>query len=144
MATSFAACLHACGGAHGATAAPSATDIARTLAHDPEFVEAVARRLAAGSVVTPISVPVDAPADAGVAATLTIAIDGSGTVLLDGRPITDAALAVDIRSRVAVTPQLRAVIAADRRVAHERVIQVIDLMRREGVTRFAMMVAPSP
>jgi biopolymer transport protein ExbD len=38
---------------------------------------------------------------------------------------------------------LRAVIAADGRINHARVIQIIDLLRQERVTKFAINVRPS-
>ncbi|MEI8257297.1 MAG: biopolymer transporter ExbD [Deltaproteobacteria bacterium] len=139
IAISITAGVPACAGAH-ATMSPHSTPPAVAISHDPGSGEVVARRPDASAQSTAIAVPVSAPADASVAAVLTVAIDASGSLLLDGQPITEAALAVEIRSRVAVAPQLRGVLAADRRVTYGRVIEVIDLMRREGVTRFAMAV----
>jgi len=39
-------------------------------------------------------------------------------------------------------PETRAVIAADGRTNHSSVIHVIDLLRRENVTKFAINVDP--
>ena len=43
----------------------------------------------------------------------------------------------------AMTPHLpRAVIAADGRIAHANVVQVIDILRQEQITKFAINVRP--
>ena len=43
----------------------------------------------------------------------------------------------------AKTPDLRAVIRADRKVEHGRVIHVLDLLKRAGVAKIAFAVSPS-
>jgi biopolymer transport protein ExbD len=52
-----------------------------------------------------------------------------------------SALAKDARTR---TRDLRAVIRADRKVEHGRVIHVLDLLKRAGVAKIAFAVAPLP
>src|SRR3954463_2807840 len=43
----------------------------------------------------------------------------------------------------AKNPELRAVIRADRKVEHGRVIHVLDLLKRAGVNKIAFAVSPS-
>lgn len=74
--------------------------------------------------------------------TLVIAVDESGRTLLDGMLITDDALRARIREARARDPEVRAVLAADGRVAHARVVSVVDMLRKEHVTRFALEVKP--
>jgi biopolymer transport protein ExbD len=52
-----------------------------------------------------------------------------------------SALAKDARTR---TRDLRAVIRAERKVEHGRVIHVLDLLKRAGVAKIAFAVSPLP
>jgi biopolymer transport protein ExbD len=58
----------------------------------------------------------------------------------------DEVNATELRSRVRAVrernPDVRAVIAADGRVSHASVVRVIDLLRTERVTKFAINVRP--
>jgi biopolymer transport protein ExbD len=74
--------------------------------------------------------------------TLAISVDSEGRTLLDGLPVTDDALRARIRDAYAHDPEVRAVLAADGRVAHARVVSVVDMLRKEKVTRFALEVKP--
>jgi biopolymer transport protein ExbD len=74
--------------------------------------------------------------------TLSVSIDRDGKTYLDAVPIDDAALRQRVRAAHAADPEARAVIAADGRTSHAHVVHVIDLLRREDVTRFAINVDP--
>jgi biopolymer transport protein ExbD len=52
-----------------------------------------------------------------------------------------ASLARDAKNR---TRDLRAVIRADRKVEHGRVIHVLDLLKRAGIAKIAFAVSPLP
>jgi len=91
------------------------------------------------------AIPVDLPKAASgetVPQTLALSIDQHGALYVDGQALG----ANEARARVAAAkrarPDLRAVIAADGRVPHQRVIFVIDLLRQEHVTEFALDVRP--
>jgi biopolymer transport protein ExbD len=47
-----------------------------------------------------------------------------------------------IRAAHSADPETRAVIAADGRVGHAQVVRVMDLLRREDVSKFAFNVDP--
>lgn len=75
-----------------------------------------------------------------VGPTLAFALDREGTLFLDGAPATAEAARAAVRAAVARSPEARAIISADRAVSHGRVVELIDLVKREGLTRFAMDV----
>ena len=91
------------------------------------------------------AIPVDLPKAAtgeAIAQTLAISLDQAGKLYLDGTAVSET----DLHGRVAAAkrarPDVRAVIAADGRVPHARVVQLIDLLRQEHVTEFALDVRP--
>jgi biopolymer transport protein ExbD len=97
------------------------------------------------SYVASKAIPVELPKGAtgeATQTTLTISIDKDGKTFLDAEPISDAALQAKIKSTHDADPETRAVIAADGRTSHSNVIHVIDVLRRENVTRFAINVDP--
>jgi biopolymer transport protein ExbD len=75
-----------------------------------------------------------------VGPTLAFALDREGNLFLDGAPATVAAAREAVHAAVATSPEARAIISADRAVSHGRVIELIDLVKREGLTRFAIDV----
>jgi biopolymer transport protein ExbD len=97
------------------------------------------------SYVASKAIPVELPKGAtgeATQTTLTISIDKDGKTFLDAEPISDAALRAKIKSTHDADPETRAVIAADGRTSHSNVIHVIDVLRRENVTKFAINVDP--
>ena len=109
---------------------------------------AVTSVLFVGARGTPPSRPpvVVAPAPAAapsVTAELTVAIDATGALFVDGRSVTDEGLRAEARS-AAARGRVTARIAADRDVAYARVITVMDLLRAEGVTQVSFLTAPAP
>jgi biopolymer transport protein ExbD len=89
------------------------------------------------------SIPVDLPNAAtgeSVSKTLALSIDQHGAMFLDGQALP--AEVIKIRAAKRAQPGLRAVIAADGRARHHHVVRVIDLLRKEHVTEFALDVRP--
>lgn len=98
----------------------------------------------AGYIVSK-TIPVDLPKGVtGETTTLTLAItvDKEGKTYLDAESVSEEILRQRIRQAHARDPETRAVIAADGATAHRKVILVIDLLRQEGVSRFAINVQP--
>ncbi len=93
------------------------------------------------------TIPVELPEAAGptdaVPTTLAVSIDAEGALFLDAQPIDEEGLRRRIRAARENDEDLRAVIAADGRINHARVVQIIDLLRQERVTKFAINVRPS-
>jgi len=79
------------------------------------------------------------------ARTLTVSIDERSQLYVDAQPVADDALRGAVRRYVqslSNRADARATIAADGRVPHSRFIQIIDVLRAESVTRFAINVRP--
>ena len=92
-------------------------------------------------IVTPQAIPVDLPhasTSTGVATAVSVSIDQSGAIFVDAHPVDEATLMAQMAQHHRENPDVRAIIAADQRVTHGRVIHVIDLVRRAGVTKFAI------
>ena len=75
-----------------------------------------------------------------VGPTLAFALDREGKLYLDGEPASFETARGAVRAALAKSVEARALISADRAVSHGRVIEVIDLVKQEGLTRFAIDV----
>jgi biopolymer transport protein ExbD len=73
---------------------------------------------------------------------LSISIDVDNKLYLDGTVITQDALQQRIRAAYAADPEVKAIISADGRVQHMQVVTIIDTLRREKVTKFAINTSP--
>ncbi|HEY5372334.1 MAG TPA: biopolymer transporter ExbD [Polyangiaceae bacterium] len=71
-----------------------------------------------------------------------LSVDGKTRVDSENLP-SDEAITPLAKAAKAKTPDLRAVIRADRKVEHGRVIHVLDLLKRAGVAKIAFAVSPS-
>jgi len=93
------------------------------------------------SKTIPLELPKGATAET-TPTTLSVSIDKDGKTFLDAVAVDDASLRARIRVAHTADPETRAVIAADGRTTHAHVVHVIDLLRREDVTKFAINVEP--
>jgi biopolymer transport protein ExbD len=91
------------------------------------------------------TIPVDLPqASTGEStnAVLAITIDKDGKLFLDAASVTEPQLRQGVKAAHDRDRDVRAVIAADGRIAHANVVRIINLLREEGVTKFAINVRP--
>jgi biopolymer transport protein ExbD len=91
------------------------------------------------------AIPVDLPKGATGEATtsiLAVSVTRDGALFLDGNRVDNDAFRAHVRRLRSANNDVRAVIAADGGSAHRDVVHVIDLLRREHVTRFALNVDP--
>jgi biopolymer transport protein ExbD len=91
------------------------------------------------------AIPVDLPKAAtgeSVPQTLALSIDQDGGLYLEGQKLSAEAIQAKVGAAKKAQPGLRAVIAADGRARHQHVVRVIDLLRKEHVTEFALDVRP--
>jgi biopolymer transport protein ExbD len=99
----------------------------------------------ASYIVSP-AIKVDLPkATSGSAetkSTLSLTLMKDGALYLNGQRSNDGLVAKFIGDTLPGTPDLQAVIAADKVVPHGDVVHVIDLVKRAGVRRFAINVDP--
>lgn len=67
----------------------------------------------------------------------------NGDLVVDGRKLqTDLQLIDEAEKGLARSKDLRAVIRADKTVQHGRIIRVLDLLKRAGVSKIAFGVTP--
>jgi biopolymer transport protein TolR len=74
--------------------------------------------------------------------TLSISLDVAGKLYLDGQATDEAALHQRVRAAYQADPEVKAVISADGRVTHAQVVAIIDLLRVEKITKFAINTSP--
>jgi biopolymer transport protein TolR len=71
---------------------------------------------------------------------LAVVLKRNGKLFLNGKETSETKIRNFIREERRAKRKLEAVIAADKRVAHGNVVRIIDLVRSEGVLKFAINV----
>lgn len=87
-----------------------------------------------------VDLPKAASAGETLDTTLAIVIDREGRLYLNGRPTPDELIGQACKQASEKDANAQAMIAADQNVKHGDVIRVIDLVRSNGLTRFAINV----
>lgn len=91
--------------------------------------------------------PMDLPKAASgesIQTIFSVEISADGKTFVDSEPVlSDADISKLAEEGKKKTPELRAVIRADEKVEHGRVIHVLDLLKRAGVAKIAFAVAPT-
>jgi biopolymer transport protein ExbD len=77
-----------------------------------------------------------------VTPTLSISLDVAGKLYLDGVGIEPDALRQRIAAAYRTDHDVKAIISADGRVTHAQVVSIIDALRQEKVTKFAINTSP--
>jgi biopolymer transport protein ExbD len=90
-----------------------------------------------------VELPKAASAGETLDTTLAIVIDREGRLYLNGRPAGDDIIIQACAAAAAKDSNAQAIIAADQYVKHGDVIRVIDMVRTNGLTRFAINVKPT-
>ncbi len=89
------------------------------------------------------SIPIDLP-EAGtgedVVTTLAIMMTENGDIYVDGVKTDDTGIRNVITKTRKDNAEVRVVIAADKKVEHGRVIGIIDLVRKLGISKFAINI----
>ena len=87
-----------------------------------------------------LELPKAASATEAPESTISIVMDERRSLYLNGKATNEAYLAQACAAAAAKNPNTQAIIAADHRVSHGDVINVIDLVRTNGLERFALNV----
>lgn len=91
--------------------------------------------------------PMDLPKAASgesIQTVFSVELSADGKTYVDSEPVTnDEAVRTLAQAGKAKNPELRAVIRADEKVEHGRVIHVLDLLKRAGVAKIAFAVSQS-
>jgi biopolymer transport protein ExbD len=71
---------------------------------------------------------------------LGFSIDKDSRLFLDGKPLAYEDLATTIATRKQAKPDIQALISADVKTPHGEVVKLIDAIRKNGITNFAINV----
>jgi biopolymer transport protein ExbD len=102
----------------------------------------VTAQYAAEKDTIPMDLPQASSGDTAQPTTLSVSIDKDGKYFINAEPLDLEQMRSRVRDAHKKDADTRAVIAADGRVSHAQVIKVIDLLRQEKVTKFAINVRP--
>jgi biopolymer transport protein ExbD len=89
-----------------------------------------------------VNLPDAATGEQTESTSLGLSLARDGTLYLDGAPITEDALRARIRDEKAKESEVVCLIAADRDVLHGEVVRLIDIVKQEGVAKFAINIDP--
>ncbi|WP_051360379.1 ExbD/TolR family protein [Candidatus Symbiobacter mobilis] len=94
------------------------------------------------------SIPIDLPvaqSQEGAAASqpLTVTVDAEGNAYLDGQPVLLEELAQRCARAIQANPRAELLLRADKRVAHGRIIDIMDTAHRAGV-RYTGFLTEAP
>jgi len=89
-----------------------------------------------------IELPEAATGEETESSLLGLTIDQSGDWYLNGELTDEPGLRTFIQSQKTADTELQAIIAADRGIAHGDVIHLIDVVKQEGITKFAINIDP--
>lgn len=87
-----------------------------------------------------VNLPEAASGEATDDTTLGIVLSSDGQMLLDGEPATADSLRARIRAAKADNTDVVCLVSADKAVAHGRIVWLLDLVKSEGVGKFAINI----
>jgi len=87
-----------------------------------------------------VNLPKAATGGARVESTVNIVCSKDGSLMLNGASSTIEQIGSFVKRESAANPKLQAVIAADKGVTYGHVVDLIDLVKRNGVSAFALDV----
>jgi biopolymer transport protein ExbD len=93
--------------------------------------------------VLEVKLPKSGTSDGAKISTLGIAINESGTILLNGQPVDESGLKLAAQSALQADPQSQAIISADQESAYKNIVKVIDLLKSSGFERYALQIEKS-
>ncbi len=97
-------------------------------------------------IVTPsiqVNLPKAASGDEGQTSTLAIVLTRDGRLYLNGEETTEEGLERAVFDEHEANPDVQAIISADKDVSHGYVVRLIDLVKSNGVSRFAINIDPA-
>ena len=90
------------------------------------------------------SIPVDLP-EAGtgedIVTTFAVTMTNDGNMYLDGAKTDEGQLKLKLSLAKKENADIRVIIDADKEISHGNVVHVIDLVRKEGVSKFAINIS---
>lgn len=100
--------------------------------------------MVAASFIVQETIEVDLPRAAApeqaVQRFVSVLIDEEAHIYFDGSLVDETALKAQITGALAKDPETRAIVTADQRLDYGRVMHLIDLVKGQGVERFALNI----
>lgn len=90
-----------------------------------------------------ITLPDAATGDETKQTSLQIMVTADGGIYLDGKPSTEALLRERVRTEKAANAEVVCLIEGDKDARHGDVTHIIDVVKQEGVAKFAINVEPA-
>lgn len=87
-----------------------------------------------------VNLPKAASGEQTTASQLNVTLTVDGRMVLNGKPSSEDEVKQYTQEAVDKNPDIQAVIAADKDVAHGNVIHLIDIVKLAGVKRFAISI----
>ena len=87
-----------------------------------------------------VDLPKAASAGASVETTLNLVFTSDRKLLLNGAEIERSVLVETVKNEVSRDPKVQAVIAADQSLPYGEVVGIIDLVKKNGITSFALNI----
>lgn len=132
------------GGAKGGDEDGIITDINVTPLVDVVLVLLIILMVTATALVAK-SLPMELPKAAtgeSVPTTMAVSLDRKGELFLNQDPVTEAELRKRVSAAVAKNPKLQIVIAANSHIEYREVVHLMDVLRQQKVTKFALKIHP--
>jgi biopolymer transport protein ExbD len=87
-----------------------------------------------------VDLPRAATGDSTTPSTVAIVYNAKRELYLNGGRTTEEELRQKLKEELALNKELQAIIGADKSVTHGEVIRIIDIVKLEGVTKFALNI----
>lgn len=87
-----------------------------------------------------VNLPKAASGEQTAPSLLNIIISPSGSITVNGNSTNEEAIAAIVKDLVVKNPETQAVISADKDVPHGKVIGVIDIVKSNGISKFAISI----
>lgn len=87
-----------------------------------------------------VELPRAASGGESLGVTINLVLDVEGDLYLDGKKSSLAEARRSVREAAARDKDAKAIISADKRINHGRVVEVIDLVKSEGLSKFAINI----
>jgi len=87
-----------------------------------------------------INLPKVAASDANIKESTQVALTRDGKFFLEGKAVTEEALAADLSREAKYRPNMRVTLSADENLSYGTVSRIMGLLRKCGVTHLALSV----
>ena len=87
-----------------------------------------------------VNLPKAASGEETIPSQMNLTVTGKGELLLNGKPANEDEIKAFAQSSVSEKPETQAIISADKDISHGRVVEVIDIIKGAGITKFAITI----